>query len=194
MPEVYSFDALSPDTVQLDYPCAANANNFGTAFVGGVDLNGAGGPDFVVADRTSKRVMAFDHTLAPLDCFSVANTPDRFGSLLDFGDVDGDGEMDIFVSHDDAGDPRRDAYVFYNDGLGRFGVGADEAGRLANVVVRSPALKKIGFASAGDFTGRCAPANPGEQPRCTTVDIVAAVKGAGAADPVQVVLYYTQEN
>ena len=39
--------------------------------------------------------------------------------LLDNADNDGDGFVDLVVSH---ADERNDAHVFYNDGLGQFGV------------------------------------------------------------------------
>ena len=179
LPETYTYAAANPLTVKLVSPCVAAPNGFGTGFVGGVQLDGEGGPDFVISDRDSKRLIVFNQALQSTDCFGRGER--AFGSRFDeIGDIDGDGAIDLVVSHDNADEASTAAYLFYNDGFGRFGINDSESPRAANAVLDTPAAKKIGITSAGDFT------NNG------LVDIAAAVKGPGAAAPAQVVLYYTE--
>ena len=179
--ETYVYNAQSADTVKLASPCEAAPQGFGTGFVGGVQLDGEGGPDFVMADRDSKRVIVFNHALQSTDCFG--RNERFFGSVMDHvGDIDGDGFIDLVISHNHPNEANTDAWIYYNDGFGQFGIGAGEAGRVANATLDLPGAKKLGITSAGDFT------NNG------LVDIAAVTKGALADDPAIVVLYYNAEN
>jgi len=178
--ETYTFNALSADTVKLASPCNAAPQGFGTGFAGGVELDGEGGPDFVIVDRDSKRVIVFNHALQSSDCFGRGER--SFGSRTDLGgDLDGDGTIDLVVSHDHPDEPSTHAYLYFNDGFGQFGIGDDESPRTPDAVLDTPASKKIGIAGGVDFTNDGMP------------DIGVVVKGPAAADPAQVVLYYTED-
>lgn len=151
-PGAVAFVADDPRTVRLSDPCPAANPSFGTAFVGGVDLDGdAGGrPDFAVGNRANKRVVVFDSDRATLDCFG--RSPVQYGRFFDLaGDVDGDGAVDLVATH---GDPAVSAaHIFFNDGLGRFGVGAMISPRGAHVTLDQPLRRKLGVAGAGDVDG-----------------------------------------
>ncbi len=178
LPGRYAYDPQSAATVKIPFPCAGVQNGWGGGIAGGVQLDGVGGPDFAVADTTAKRVAIFDHQLQNTDCFG--RTQSSFGAIIEFADVDGDGANDVLVSYTNLDEPRTDAFVFYNDGLGRFGVGDVESPRGANVTFRQPALKKLGLAT-GDFIGDGQP------------DTMAAVKANPAGATLDVVLYYSPE-
>ena len=148
--EAVAYAPGDPRTVRLVDPCAQAGATFGSALVGGVDLDGDGRPDFVVGNRANKRLVVFDADLAPLDCFG--RTPAQFGRVFDLvGDIDGDGAVDLAATHGDAAVV--EASVFYNDGLGRFGVGGVVSPRTAHVRLDRPARRKLGIAGAGDFDG-----------------------------------------
>lgn len=141
-----------PDTVRLADPCGAANATFGTGFVGGVDLDGdpEGRPDFVVGNRANKRLVVFDADRQTLDCFG--RSPGQYGRVFDLaGDVDGDGAVDIIATHGDPAVPA--AHIFYNDGLGRFGVGVQASPRTPHVVLDQPARRKLGVAGVGDMNG-----------------------------------------
>ncbi len=178
LPETYTYNAQDADTLKLATPCEALPDGFGTGFLGGIELDGEAGPDFIVVDADSKRVIVFNQDVQSTDCFGHGER--FFGSRMDHvGDIDGDGSIDLLVSHNHADEPSTAAYLYYNDGFGRFGINANEAPRDPNAVLDTPDSKKFGITSARDFT------NDG------LVDIAAAIKGPQAADPVQIVLYYT---
>jgi len=59
------------------------------------------------------------------------------------------------VTHGDDDPGKVEAYVFYNDGQGQFGVNdpnsSDPEVRVAEVLLGSPGLRKLGVAGIGDF-------------------------------------------
>lgn len=148
-------DALSfgdPGTAQLADPCPAENPSFGSFFVGGVDLDGdmARRPDFVVGNRGNKRLVVFDADRASLDCFG--RSPGLYGRVFDLaGDVDGNGAVDLVVTHGDPGVSPAD--IFLNDGQGRFGVGDVVTPRGADVRLDRAGQRKLGVAGVGDFNG-----------------------------------------
>ncbi|MEZ4466172.1 MAG: hypothetical protein R3F43_17390 [bacterium] len=101
-------------------PCSAQPGTFGTWLAGGADLTGDGAPDLLVGARSFKQIAVFDSGLAALECFGRPEV--QFGVNFDLaGDVDGDGDVDLLVTHRDDQGRAQDAFLFYNDGLGRFG-------------------------------------------------------------------------
>ena len=74
-------------------------------------------------------------------------------------------------------DENVNAFVFYNDGLGNFGIGAGIPDRGHHVLLATPAVRKQGVAGIGDFD------NNGRD------DLAAVIKQAGNG-PVELVIYY----
>ena len=174
--DVINYAGADPATRALPDPCPADNPSFGSFFAGGVDLNGDAGnqPDFVVGNRNNKRLAVFDNDLNDLDCF--ARGPTQFGKIFDLaGDVDGDGAIDLVVTHEE--DQNVNAFVFYNDGSGQFGIGAEIPQRGHHVLLDTPAVRKQGVAGIGDFD------NDGR------ADIGAVIKQAGNG-PIEFVVYY----
>lgn len=142
-------------SVQLEHLCPPDQPGstpvWGSNILGGVDLDGAGGQDFVVGDYNLKRIVPVASDLSRLDCFN--RSPQSYGAIMAFaGDVDADGTTDIIASHLDDGVP--EAHVFFNDGTGRFGLGDNPSGhRTPDVTLGSPARRKLGVAGLGDIDG-----------------------------------------
>ncbi|MGK0358175.1 MAG: hypothetical protein ACI9U2_000458 [Bradymonadia bacterium] len=136
--------------VALVNPCIDPSTSFGSWFAGGQDLTGDGTPDFMVGARGHKRVAVFDQDLASVDC--VGRTEVQFGVNFDIaGDLNGDGSLDLIVTHrDNLGRPN-DAMAFYNDGTGHFG--GDQLPRLPDVLFTETLRPRLGAAGLGDFNG-----------------------------------------
>jgi len=151
LPDSITYAPNNPDTVIVTHVCSNVIDGFGEHIIGGLDLDGDGQnrPNFVISDGINRRVIVFDETDQPVDCFGRSRS--LFGNVVDFaGDVDGDGFTDLIVSH--SGE-QADAHVFYNDGMGRFGDGAAEAPREAHIILDQPALPKLSVAGLGDMNG-----------------------------------------
>ena len=141
--------------VRLVNPCDNRAGTFGSWLRGGVDLTGNGRPDLLVGARSFKQIAVFNEDLQPLDCFGRAEV--QFGVNFDFiGDVDRDGDVDLIVTHrDDQGRPQ-DAFLYANDGAGRFG-GRVALPREPQARFSVPNRVRFGAAGVGDFNGDGAP-------------------------------------
>ena len=154
----YGGDAL-PATVASDpgrvlvNPCPASSPSFGSFIVGGFDLDDDADarPDFIVGNRTNKRLAVFDQDLVSIECISRGEA--QWGRIFDIvGDVDGDGDLDLIATHADPANPT--CRVFYNDGTAHFGIGAGVgAARTANVRLDTPVNQKLSVSRAGRFDG-----------------------------------------
>jgi hypothetical protein len=174
MPNTLAFAAAGDRAVRLVNPCDPDPGTFGSWLRGGVDLTGNGRPDLLVGARSFKQIAVFNEDLQFLDCFGRAEV--QFGVNFDFaGDIDRDGDVDLIVTHrDDQGRPQ-DAFLYANDGAGRFG------GRVA--LPREPQARfsvpnriRFGAAGVGDFNGDGLP------------DLATVYKLAGGA--LRAVLHY----
>ena len=169
------YEVANPNTTIVAHTCSADPDGYGEHIMGGLDLDGdaQGRPNYAISDGINRRVIVFDETDQSIDCFGRSRS--LFGNVVDFaGDIDGDGFTDLVVSH--SGE-QFDAFVFYNDGMGRFGDGAAEAPREAHIILDQPALPKIGVAGLGDMNG------DGRD------DLGALVKQPGAGN-LELVIYY----
>lgn len=136
--------------VALVNPCIDPSTSFGSWFAGGKDLTGDGTPDFMVGARGHKRVAVFDQDLASVDC--VGRTEVQFGVNFDIaGDLNGDGSLDLIVTHRDNQGRPSDAMAFYNDGTGHFG--GDQLPRVPDVRFTEALRPRLGAAGLGDFNG-----------------------------------------
>ena len=163
----------NPATRSISSHCTED-EGFGEFIVGGVDLDGDANnrADLAIADGLNRRIVIFDQDLAALDCFGRSRAD--FGNSFDFtGDFDGDGSVDMIVTHSAE---RNDAFIFLNDGQGRFGNGAGEADRGYHVLIDQPPAPKAGVAGIGDFDGDGRP------------DVASFIKYAGG--DVEVTVYY----
>ena len=141
----------NPDTGIVVHVCSADPDGYGEHIIGGIDLDGDPGglSNFAVSDGINRRIVVFDENQQSVDCFGRSRS--LFGNVFDYaGDIDGDGFQDLVVSHSDID---ADAFVFYNDGLGRFGDGDGDADRSAHIVPDLPDLPKISVAGLGDVNG-----------------------------------------
>ncbi len=151
VPGLMAYDFADPRTQVIADACSDDPNGFGSHFAGGVDLDGDanGRPDMLVGDGINRRINVFDHSAENIDC--IGRSRSLFGSRFDIaGDIDGDGALDLIAGHSD---DDTDAFIFYNDGLGRFGVGDLPSPRGYNVLLTDAGLPYQGVAGAGDFNG-----------------------------------------
>lgn len=155
LPANYAYDALEATTFRLVNPCPAQSTNFGSSMRGGVDLTGDanGLGDFIVGDRTSRRLSIWDEDQTSTDCFgrSVQN----YGAIFDIaGDINNDGYDDLLTSHNNySNNPDFGVWVYYNDGSGMFGTDGVESPRGADFIISSPSRHYIGTAGLGNFDG-----------------------------------------
>jgi hypothetical protein len=162
---------------------------FGSAMVGGSDLDGVSGSDLVVSN-TEQKIAVFDQDLSEIDCFTVGRF--QFGRRLSLaGDLNGDGHSDLIVAHGVRQNvevqTNTNAYIFYNDGSGSFGIPYNTGiQRYAHfrldqipLLSGSPNYESglSGVAGIGDFNGDGAP------------DLGAVIKQTGAGS-LQLVVYY----
>ncbi|MGC6416095.1 MAG: FG-GAP repeat domain-containing protein [Bradymonadia bacterium] len=151
LPDSITYAPGNADTGVVAHVCSANPDGYGEHIIGGIDLDGdpAGLSNFAVSDGINRRIVVFDENEQSIDCFGRSRS--LFGNVFDYaGDIDGDGFQDLVVSHSDID---ADAFVFYNDGLGRFGDGDGAADRSAHIVLDLPNLPKISVAGLGDVNG-----------------------------------------
>ena len=135
----------NPDTGIVAHVCSADPDGYGEHIIGGIDLDGDREANFAVSDGINRRIVVFDENQQSVDCLArvaaclamVKCGRHRWRRISRFS-----GHSDI-----DA-----DAFVFYNDGLGRFGDGDGDADRCA-CCTNLPDLPKISVAGLGDVNG-----------------------------------------
>ena len=91
---------------------------------GGADLDGVAGADFAVSNLENT-IAVIDQDLSEVDCFTFGRY--RFGRDVSLaGDLNGDGFEDLVAAHSVQNDPAlptsTNAYVFFNNGSGTFGI------------------------------------------------------------------------
>lgn len=163
---------------------------FGQDIEGGVSLDGVAGGDFVVSNLQG-RIAVLSQDLAEVDCFTATDQY-QFGKDVSLAyDVNGDGHQDLIASNgsvnESPADTETNAYVFYNDGNGQFGIPYN-AGDQRRPHMR---LDPISFTSgAPNFeSGVSGAAGVGDFNGDGLSDLGAVIKQTGSGS-LQLVIYY----
>ncbi|MGB0647163.1 MAG: hypothetical protein ACPGQS_08300 [Bradymonadia bacterium] len=180
---------------QLAIPSCMNESNtnestgFGFSMAGGADLDGVAGSDFAVSNLENT-IAVIDQDLSEVDCFTFGRY--RFGRDVSLaGDLNGDGFEDLVAAHGVQNDPAQatstNAYVFFNNGTGTFGIPYNSGvQRYAHM-----RLDALTFTTGADNyeTGLSGVSGVGDFNGDGIADLGSVMKQTGAGS-LQLVIYY----